>query len=122
MQTVSTYDEVESTLLGFSELNFHTVGLLLERNNLITEDGLCRAPNLLEKQSREIASSERHEAAAGHFLEYSSAKTRYSITIVIDNAHFADVIANAVKVICETHLIGNVISEAPEIDDITAGP
>jgi Adenylate and Guanylate cyclase catalytic domain len=39
---VGAYYKAKSTRLGFSELNFHTVGLPLQRNNVITEDDFCR--------------------------------------------------------------------------------
>src|SRR5262249_21961356 len=74
MQAISAYHEAKSTPLAVSELNFHSVGMLQERNNFVAENGLGHAFDLVEKQSREIASTERHEPPTGQLPEHTRAK------------------------------------------------
>jgi hypothetical protein len=95
MQAISAYHEAKSTRLAISELNVHGVGMLQERNNFVAKDSLGHAADAVEKQSREIASTERHEPPTGQFPEHARAKARYPPTVFIDNVHFAHVIADA---------------------------
>src|SRR6516225_6328104 len=96
--------------------------MLLERNNFIAEDGLGHVADLVEKQSREIASTERHEPPTGQLPEHARAEARYPLAAFIDNTHFAHVIAEPLDCVRQAHSLGNVVSEPPEIDDVTATP
>src|SRR5215469_3923537 len=96
--------------------------MLLERNNSIPEDGFGHATDLVENQSREIASTERHEPPTGQLSEHARPEGRYPPTAFIDEAHFAHVITDALDRVCQAHSLGNVISEPPEIDDVATSP
>jgi hypothetical protein len=61
MQTVGAYHEAKATRLAASELDLHSVRLLLERKNFVAEDGLGHVADLVEQQLREITSTEGHE-------------------------------------------------------------
>src|SRR5215469_16489564 len=49
MQAVSAYHEAKSTRLAASELYFNSVGMLVERKNLVAEDRLGHVADLVEK-------------------------------------------------------------------------
>ena len=51
MQTVGADHHIEPALTGASELNLHTVGVLLKADNLIIKDNFRRAFDLFKQQS-----------------------------------------------------------------------
>ena len=120
MQAVGTYHQVEAALACLPEAGPHVILLLLQADDFIVEDNLRRAFDLLNQQSRELAASERHIASVGQLSENAGSEASQPLAGLVDNPHLAHVVADAVDVPYQAHALRNVVSEAPEVDDVTA--
>src|SRR5271165_2873392 len=96
MQAIGADNQIEKAFTGVLELNAHTIRLLLDGDNLIAENDLGRALDLLKQQPREFAAPERHEAPTGQLIEHLCAKSGYPFASLIDNPYFTEVITDAI--------------------------
>ena len=56
--------------------------------------------------------------SAGQLTEDLRPGASHALASVVDNPHLTHVTANAIDVACQAHALGNIVSEAPEVDDI----
>jgi hypothetical protein len=56
----------------------------------------------------------------GHAPEDADVESSALTTVATDEAHFAYLIAEAADLADEAHLLGDVVADPPEIDDIAA--
>ena len=122
MQTVGADNQIKKAFTGTFELDSHAIRAVLDAGNLIAENDLGCALDLLEQQSREVTAPQRHKASARQFTEYLRPEAGYPFASLVDNPHFAHVIADAIDFLFKAHALCNVISKAPEVDYVTAGP
>ena len=120
MQAVGADDEIEPPLAAGFQSNGDMVLPLVQRDDLVAEDRLRAVLERLEQQPRQRAAADGHVAAAGEFDEDLGAEAGDAFAGRIDDAHLANAVTVAQDFGHQTHALGDVVAEAPEIDDIAA--
>jgi hypothetical protein len=118
MQPIGSDYEIESTPASVLKVDVDAVCSLLQGNHFIVEDDLGFVLNGLEQQAREIAAPERHETC--HLLKHPRSKAGELLAAVIDDPKFAHPPSGVADLVREAHALGNVVSEAPKVDNVAA--
>ena len=118
MQPVGSDHEIEPFRRSMLESDIDAVLMRIDAQDLITEDHFRNGRSFLDEQAGKIATPNSHEAAAGQLPEYPNAKARRPTTLVVDDPHLLNVIAQALDLIAQPHLFGDVVAQSPEIDHI----
>ncbi len=121
VQTVGADYQIEPAHAGVFEMNSNTICLLLKADDFISEDDFRCGFDLVEQQPGKIAAPERHEASAGQFMEDSRPEAGHALASGVNDPHLAQVIANALDIPCQAHALGDIVSKAPEVDDVATG-
>ena len=121
MQAICAYNQIETAIGSMFELNLDVVSVFSEIDDCVTENNFSRAFDLPKQKPGKIAAPKGHEASSRQLMEDFRPESGYPFAPVINNSHFTDVITNAIDVAQQAHAPGDIISEAPEVDDVAAG-
>lgn len=122
MQTVRPDDEIETARRRELELDAHLIGLLTERDNLISEHDLAPTRRPVEQEPGKTAARDRDEASACKGAEPVHAKASKALALVADDLQLSNVVAGAFNPVFKSHPLGDVVAQAPEIDHVAAIP
>jgi hypothetical protein len=120
MQAVGADQEIKAPFARMLQRDTNAVRLLLERGDLITEDGFDAVSELAKEQSRQSAARERHEPSSGQLGKDGSAEARNAVPGVVDDADLPNVITDAIDFRDQPHALRKIAAKSPEIDDIAA--
>jgi hypothetical protein len=84
----------------------------------IAEYALDPAIDKIEDRRSQVATAKAEKIAPGHPPERIGAETTDPVPLGIDDAHF---LADLTQARQEPHALGDLVSRAPEIDDVAAG-
>ena len=122
MQAVRADDEIETPGRRALERDIRPARVLVDRNDLIAEHDLGSGGGPVEHESGKDAARDGDEAAASQRANGRHAKSGELFAAVANDAKLADVVACGVEVAPEPHALGDVIAEAPEVDDVASCP
>ena len=121
MKAVGADHQIEPPLRPAPEFHPDVVRPLLHADDFVVEDDFRRAFDGIEQQPRKIAAPQRHEASSGKLAKDLRPEAGHPRAAGVDDPHLPHMIADALDVGREPHALGDVVAEAPEVDDI-AGP
>ena len=121
MKAVGADDKIEASLPGPFKPDMGAVPILPDRRDLVAEDDLRPRRRPVERQAGETAAGNGDEAAAGKRAKGRNAKSRELLAPVAHDAKLADVVAAGLELARKAHALGDLIAQAPEVDDISAG-
>jgi hypothetical protein len=102
------------------ELHLHLVGPLRQADDLVAKQDFRLALDCREQEPGKVGARQRYVSAAGQLAEHARPEPCYALAPPVHNPHLAHVVADALKLVRKPHPLGDVVAEAPKIDDIAA--
>ena len=88
--------------------------------NRIAENRFDLVVQRTEDRGRQVGTPQACEAAVGHAVEYIDWEPTAFAAVPVDKAHFSHLVTQLFDSRDQAHFLGNVVTEPPEIDDVTA--
>src|SRR5262249_27969688 len=120
VKAVGADDEVGIARRRMIESNVDAVVMFFDGGHRIAEDRFDLALTGTIDRRGEIRAAHAGEAILGHTAEDVDVESTPLSALAIDEAHFADLIAEAPDLPDKPHLLGDVVADAPKIDDVAA--
>src|SRR5262245_29396710 len=120
VQAIGAHNKVEPPLGAGCEPHTHMSFLIVDFDYLIAKDRLDVAVYLFKQKLRKGATTNRYIASARQFEKNACAEARDSRALSVNNSHVPDVVAGLIDLFDQAHALGDIVAQAPKIDDITA--
>ena len=120
MQAIGADDKVKGARAGVSELHPDIVRPLFEADDLVAKQDFRLAPDRVEQEPGKIGARQGYEPPASQLAEHARPEPGYALAPPVYDPHLAHAVADAPEIVREPHALGDVVAEAPKIDDIAA--
>lgn len=120
MQAVSTDHEIELAPRRTFKSYGRAIRCVLDFKNAVAEDNFTSGFDCAVNYFSETAARQTDVASAGHLAENIDAKSSDASPATIYEAHLLHPIGAMVQVAKQPHLFCDVVTKAPEIDQVAA--
>ena len=120
METVTARYQIESSRTAVLEFNIDAGRIFTNVSDAVTKDGFDLVCDSMEDCFREIAAQQAKETLTKRASKNFSVESAPRAAALIHKFHAVDEITDIAQVWNEVHPLGDVKSDAPEIDHVTA--
>ncbi len=122
METVRSDEQVKPTRPTTLEANVHSTAVVVNREDCVIEDRLDPRFDLLVDRSRQLPPRNAQEALPQRTANVGRPQLGANGTLGIDETNTVDGVAALLEHGEQTHPLGDVEAESPEVEHVAASP